>query len=112
MVAPVDQRRSQVSANPLDAASKTSGEIMTTTFDRIRSLAIDWFPDVPIAKITPDAHLFDDLGLDVFDFAALRSAVELEFAITFDDDLWIGAALVGDLTALIDAQRRADERVG
>ena len=53
-------------------------------------------------EITPDKHLFNDLGADSLDFVELSMMLEREFNVKFSEDEMANAKTVGDLYELIE----------
>ena len=53
-------------------------------------------------EITPEKHLFNDLGADSLDFVELSMMLESEFNVKFSEDEMANAKTVGDLYELID----------
>ena len=52
--------------------------------------------------ITPEKHLFNDLGADSLDFVELSMMLEREFNVKFSEDEMANAKTVGDLYELIE----------
>ena len=52
-------------------------------------------------EITPEKHLFNDLGADSLDFVELSMMLEREFNVKFSEDEMANAKTVGDLYELI-----------
>ena len=53
-------------------------------------------------EITPEKHLFNDLGADSLDFVELSMMLEREFNVKFSEDEMSNAKTVGDLYELIE----------
>jgi acyl carrier protein len=53
-------------------------------------------------EITPEKHLFNDLGADSLDFVELSMMLEREFNVKFSEDEMANAKTVGDLYELIE----------
>ena len=53
-------------------------------------------------EITPEKHLFNDLGADSLDFVELSMMLEHEFNVRFSEDEMANAKTVGDLYELIE----------
>ena len=53
-------------------------------------------------EITPEKHLFNDLGADSLDFVELSMMLEREFNVKFSEDDMATAKTVGDLYELIE----------
>ena len=53
-------------------------------------------------EITPDKHLFNDLGADSLDFVELSMMLESEFNVKFSEDDTTNVKTVGDLYAMIE----------
>ncbi len=54
------------------------------------------------SEITPEKHLFNDLGADSLDFVELSMMLEHEFNVRFSEDEMANAKTVGDLYELIE----------
>ena len=54
------------------------------------------------SEITPEKHLFNDLGADSLDFVELSMILEREFNIKFSEDDTANVKTVGDLYAMIE----------
>ena len=54
------------------------------------------------SEITPEKHLFNDLGADSLDFVELSMMLEREFNVKFSEDEMANAKTVGDLYELIE----------
>ena len=53
-------------------------------------------------EITPEKHLFNDLGADSLDFVELSMMLEREFNVKFSEDDMANVKAVGDLYRLIE----------
>ena len=53
-------------------------------------------------EITPEKHLFNDLGADSLDFVELSMMLEREFNVKFSEDDMANVKVVGDLYQLIE----------
>ena len=53
-------------------------------------------------EITPEKHLFNDLGADSLDFVELSMMLESEFNVKFSEDEMANVKTVGDLYELIE----------
>ena len=56
---------------------------------------------MPLAEITDQARLVDDLGMDSLDAVELAIAMEREFRIELSDDQIAKLQTVGDIVALV-----------
>ena len=54
------------------------------------------------SEITPEKHLFNDLGADSLDFVELSMLLEREFNVKFSEDETANVKTVGDLYAMIE----------
>ena len=54
------------------------------------------------SEITPEKHLFNDLGADSLDFVELSMLLEGEFNVKFSEEDTAKVKTVGDLYELID----------
>ncbi|MBO7616948.1 MAG: acyl carrier protein [Bacteroidales bacterium] len=54
------------------------------------------------SEITPEKHLFNDLGADSLDFVELSMLLEREFNVKFSEDETANVKTVGDLYHLIE----------
>ena len=54
------------------------------------------------SEITPEKHLFNDLGADSLDFVELSMILEREFNIKFSEDDTANVKTVRDLYAMIE----------
>lgn len=75
---------------------------MTTTFDRIRSLIIEYWSGVAVSMVTPATHLFDDLEFDNQDRMDLLSFCEDDFGIDIPDSEFESVSTVADVVKLVD----------
>ena len=58
--------------------------------------------NLPIAKVTPDAKIVDDLGADSLDVVELLSQLEDEYGITIPDDEVENLVTVADVAAEVE----------
>ena len=54
------------------------------------------------SEITPEKHVFNDLGADSLDFVELTMLLEREFNVKFSEDEMANVKTVGDLYQLIE----------
>ena len=54
------------------------------------------------SEVTPEKHLFNDLGADSLDFVELSMILEHEFNVKFTEDDTAKVKTVGDLYELIE----------
>ena len=54
------------------------------------------------SEITPEKHLFNDLGADSLDFVELAMLLENEFNVKFGEEDTANVKTVGDVYALIE----------
>jgi len=71
-----------------------------TVEERLRDLIVDHL-GVEAERVTPEAHILDDLGADSLDTIELVMAMELEFNFEISDSDVEDAKTVADLLALI-----------
>lgn len=75
-----------------------------STFERLKSGLIDYLgADIDASKVTPDAHLRSDLGLDSLDEACVEMVIEEEFQIDVPDGASDDWHTVADVIAFIDS---------
>ena len=74
---------------------------MATIQDKARALIASKMK-LDEKEITPEKHLFNDLGADSLDFVELSMMLELEFNVKFSEDEMANAKTVGDLYELIE----------
>lgn len=60
---------------------------MTTTFDKVADLIAET-TEIDRAKITPESHTIDDLGIDSLDFLDTVFAIDKEFGIKIPLEKW------------------------
>jgi acyl carrier protein len=60
---------------------------MASAFDRIADIIAET-SDVPREKITPEAHVINDLGIDSLDFLDIVFAIDKEFGIKVPVEAW------------------------
>lgn len=60
---------------------------MASAFDRIADLIAET-SEVPREKITPEAHVINDLGIDSLDFLDIVFAIDKEFGIKVPVEAW------------------------
>ena len=65
---------------------------------------------IPVEKVTPEAKLVDDLGLDSLDTVELVLATELEFNIEIPDDVAEKVITIQDAIDTINQALIADAR--
>ena len=54
------------------------------------------------SEVTPEKHLFNDLGADSLDFVELSMLLEREFNVKFSEEETANVKTVGDLYAMIE----------
>ena len=74
---------------------------MATIQDKARALIASKMK-LEEKEITPEKHLFNDLGADSLDFVELSMMLEREFNVKFSEDEMANAKTVGDLYELIE----------
>ena len=74
---------------------------MATIQDKARALIASKMK-LDESEITPEKHLFNDLGADSLDFVELSMMLEREFNVKFSEDEMANAKTVGDLYELIE----------
>lgn len=74
---------------------------MATIQDKARALIASKMK-LDEKEITPEKHLFNDLGADSLDFVELSMMLESEFNVKFSEDEMANAKTVGDLYELIE----------
>ena len=74
---------------------------MATIQDKARALIASKMK-LDEKEITPEKHLFNDLGADSLDFVELSMMLEREFNVKFSEDEMANAKTVGDLYELIE----------
>jgi acyl carrier protein len=88
---------------------------MGPTFDAVASI-INEVCNIDRAKIRPESHAIDDLGIDSLDFLDIAFAIDKRFGIKMPIEQWMqeineGRASVGDYFVLSHLCRRIDELV-
>jgi acyl carrier protein len=74
------------------------------TKEQIFTMVSDYFAsqfEIPRAKITPEANLFEDLGLDSIDALDMIAMLESELGITIEEEALRNIRLVSDVTGYI-----------
>ena len=74
---------------------------MATIQDKVQALIASKLK-VSEREITPEKHLFNDLGADSLDFVELSMILEREFNIKFSEEDTVQVKTVGDLYELIE----------
>ena len=74
---------------------------MATIQDKARALIASKMK-LDEKEITPEKHLFNDLGADSLDFVELSMMLESEFNVKFSEDDMANVKTVGDLYELIE----------
>ena len=74
---------------------------MATIQDKARALIASKMK-LDEKEITPEKHLFNDLGADSLDFVELSMLLEGEFNVKFSEEDTAKVKTVGDLYELID----------
>ena len=74
---------------------------MATIQDKARALIASKMK-LEEKEITPEKHLFNDLGADSLDFVELSMMLESEFNVKFSEDDMANVKTVGDLYELIE----------
>jgi len=74
---------------------------MATIQDKARAL-IAFKMKLDESEITPEKHLFNDLGADSLDFVELAMLLENEFNVKFSEEDTANVKTVGDVYALIE----------
>lgn len=62
--------------------------------------------NVDVSRVTPDARLVDDVGLDSVAFAVGMVAIEERLGVTLTEEELLSCETVGDLQAAIAAEPR------
>ena len=88
---------------------------MSSTFDTVVNI-ISETCDIPRAKITPDSHAIDDLGIDSLDFLDVAFAIDKTFGIKMPLEQWTqdvneGRATTDQYFVLKNLSARIDELV-
>ena len=74
---------------------------MATIQDKVRAFIATKL-NVSENEVTPEKHLFNDLGADSLDVVELLMILEREFNIKLSEDDTANVKTVGDLYAMID----------
>ena len=74
---------------------------MATIQDKTRALIASKLK-LDECEVTPEKHLFNDLGADSLDFVELSMILEREFNIKFSENDTANVKTVGDLYKLIE----------
>jgi acyl carrier protein len=61
---------------------------------------------VKMEEVTPDAHIFDDLGADSLDHVEIVMAIEEEYSIEIPDDDCEKWKTVQDITATVERLKK------
>lgn len=69
--------------------------------DRLRTLVVE-YSGIDPDRITDEAHLFDDLGIDSLEKVELVMAAEEEFAVEISDDRATKVQTFGDIVRLVE----------
>jgi acyl carrier protein len=69
------------------AASRPEEQNVPTTFDKVAGI-IASTSEIDIARITPESHTIDDLGIDSLDFLDIVFAIDKEFGIKVPLEKW------------------------
>jgi len=109
-----DLRRICLDSLPAGGEGK-SGEIMGSTFDAVASI-INEVCNIDRAKIRPESHAIDDLGIDSLDFLDVTFAIDKRFGIKMPLERWMqeineGKSKVEDYFVLKNLCLRIDELV-
>jgi acyl carrier protein len=60
---------------------------VSTTFEKVAKIISDT-SEIDLAKITPESHTIDDLGIDSLDFLDIVFAIDKEFGIKVPLEKW------------------------
>lgn len=63
----------------------------------------EWY-EVPLEKITVDADLREDLGLDSLDLMELVMSAEEEYRIEIPEEKWHKVKTIGDVLKLLEVE--------
>ena len=74
---------------------------MATIQDKARAFIATKL-NVSESEVTPEKHLFNDLGADSLDVVELLMILEREFNVKFSEDDTVNVKTVGDLYDMID----------
>jgi acyl carrier protein len=69
------------------AAPRPEEQNVPTTFDKVAQI-IASTSEIDIARITPESHTIDDLGIDSLDFLDIVFAIDKEFGIKVPLEKW------------------------
>ena len=88
---------------------------MSSTFDVVAKVISDT-SEIPLDKVTPEAHVIDDLGIDSLDFLDIVFALDKKFGIKIPLEAWTedvnqGRATAEDYFVLKNLCARIDELV-
>lgn len=75
-------------------------------FETIKKILVE-FCGVSAERVTPEAKLRDDLGLDSLDDMEFLTEVETRLDVFIDDETYDGAETVADVVNLVDQVRAA-----
>lgn len=70
----------------------------------IKVFSVVFEENVDTAKVTPEASLREDIGIDSIGLLYMAMAVEEEFSIKFTNDDFTGIRTVGDVIACIEGK--------
>jgi acyl carrier protein len=74
-----------------------------TTFEKLKGIIVEYF-GVDADRITPQASIYSDLGLDSLDEVELAIEIENDFEIEVSDEQIEASFTVADLVKVIDTQ--------
>jgi acyl carrier protein len=88
---------------------------MSSTFDVVAKVISDT-SEIPLDKVTPEAHVIDDLGIDSLDFLDIVFALDKKFGVKIPLEAWTedvnqGRATAEDYFVLKNLCARIDELV-
>ena len=88
---------------------------MSSTFDVVAKVISDT-SELPLDKVTPEAHVIDDLGIDSLDFLDIVFALDKKFGVKIPLEAWTedvnqGRATAEDYFVLKNLCARIDELV-
>jgi acyl carrier protein len=87
----------------------TSSSSTSTTFARVRAEVLSILRDdlnVDVSRVTQDARLVDDVGLDSVAFAVGMVAIEERLGVSLSEEELLNCDTVGDLQAAVAAKYR------
>jgi acyl carrier protein len=87
----------------------TSSSSTSTTFDRVSAEVLSILRDdlnVDVSRVTQDARLVDDVGLDSVAFAVGMVAIEERLGVSLSEEELLNCDTVGDLQAAVAAKYR------